>query len=646
MGGKICWNFPLLGTGNKQGYTNAGITVFEGRELTDNLVREICQNSLDAKNEHTDEPVIVEFELLNVEKSKYALFKEFEDRIKGCEEFWKDRTDDKNLRDFLARVKVSLSQTTIPFMIMRDFNTKGLIGVKSQDEKSVWEGLANMDGISVDKGDNGGGSFGIGKNAPFAYSSLSMVFYNTYAEDGGKAFQGVARAATLYDEQRNPTQGIGKYLYISDDKKEWHPIFPDDKCDFRDLFPREKIGTDIIVVGFKIDEENDWKDKFVKALLNNFTLAFIKNKLKVRIIDNGKPVSEISNNTIENMLTEKYKTDAEVVFAREAYMTLTAPTEKRTIKILEENDVTVYIKFDDKFSNYKVHYRETGMRIDAILIRSLLRCFIVVEVNKSKNNGLSKLLRDSEPQRHNQWDYKRIKDKERSLQCKKALDNIKKEIQTIIDEYNRITISESLDGDIGEYLPNAADVSTNRINGDDEFNSDLKIKDHPRDKNGRIFICSSLQKSNSAQGVKNNESAVKDGKKRHRHRKKRLKVVTPGTGTTKGVTLGDSKLKITTPDLTDHRIYQIRENLYKAIISSSTDYENIYIRCQAARDDLRQEPLVILAYTYNKNKTIVKANKIGPITLKANTLNEVFIEFDTKESLAIETIITKEVENG
>ena len=58
----IKWDFPLLGTGNEQGYSNAGIETFKGTELIDNLAREICQNSLDAK-QSVDVPVIVSFSL-------------------------------------------------------------------------------------------------------------------------------------------------------------------------------------------------------------------------------------------------------------------------------------------------------------------------------------------------------------------------------------------------------------------------------------------------------------------------------------------------------------------------------------------------------------------------------------------------------
>ena len=51
------WRFPILDGGKKQGINDSGIATFAGSELYNNLAREICQNSLDAKDPEIDEPV-------------------------------------------------------------------------------------------------------------------------------------------------------------------------------------------------------------------------------------------------------------------------------------------------------------------------------------------------------------------------------------------------------------------------------------------------------------------------------------------------------------------------------------------------------------------------------------------------------------
>ena len=50
---------------------------------------------------------------------------------------------------------------------------------------------------SSDKKGPAGGSFGIGKFAPFACSDLFTVFYNTYDIEDECAYQGVSRLVTF-----------------------------------------------------------------------------------------------------------------------------------------------------------------------------------------------------------------------------------------------------------------------------------------------------------------------------------------------------------------------------------------------------------------------------------------------------------------
>lgn len=70
--GQVCWDFPLLGTGNQSGNNIAAITMFKGSGIMDGLAREVCQNSLDAKDKELplDTPVKVSFELSYIKKER------------------------------------------------------------------------------------------------------------------------------------------------------------------------------------------------------------------------------------------------------------------------------------------------------------------------------------------------------------------------------------------------------------------------------------------------------------------------------------------------------------------------------------------------------------------------------------------------
>ena len=73
MSGSINWRFPPNNGGTIQGFNDSGIATFKGAELYNNLAREICQNSLDAKREDEDH-VVVKFDLIIVRNRWEALF--------------------------------------------------------------------------------------------------------------------------------------------------------------------------------------------------------------------------------------------------------------------------------------------------------------------------------------------------------------------------------------------------------------------------------------------------------------------------------------------------------------------------------------------------------------------------------------------
>ena len=206
----IGWIFPILDGGNEQGFNNSGIETFNGSEMYDNLAREICQNSLDAKDEDTEEPVIVKFTTEDIEISSNEAVSGLLDIVGKCEEYWKGREDDK-LRHFFGTVKKIKESNSVSILRIADYNTKGLEGSKAgKNEKSPWRGLTHSDGVSY-KNEDSGGSYGIGKNAPFVCSQIRTVFYNTYAKDGEKAFQGIARLMTHYNDNNEETIGTGPF---------------------------------------------------------------------------------------------------------------------------------------------------------------------------------------------------------------------------------------------------------------------------------------------------------------------------------------------------------------------------------------------------------------------------------------------------
>lgn len=467
--GKVCWDFPLLGTGNQSGNNIAAITMFKGTGIMDGLAREVCQNSLDARNKDlpADVPVKVKFELVEIEKAKYPMFEGYRKALESSIEYWTTSPlSTPKIMEFLNNVKKALESETIPMLVMSDYNTVGLNGVNaSDDEKSFWDLLVNTEGISIKQDDNSAGSFGIGKNAPFAYSALNLVFYNTLAKDEGRAFEGVARLVTTqreYNGSMRKTQPIGKYLYLQDEYT-GRPILPTDDCDLAkiDIFDRTEIGTDVAVVGFKKNDYDDWEEKTAVAIIKNFILSIINGKIDVTI-KSPQALYEIRKDTVEDLLFKKFAEDPQLKYTRQIYETITK-TQPQKVKIAEKDDLSIYVRYDDGYSQSLSRFRSTGMLINTTTSDVLPHFSVVIVVNDVGEMDLSKTLREAEPPQHTEWKAKNITDN-RDLHNKAAryIRNIGKEIQKALDEFEKAEITDRMDGGIGSYLPDASDNSPMR----------------------------------------------------------------------------------------------------------------------------------------------------------------------------------------
>lgn len=413
--GKVCWDFPLLGTGNQSGNNIAAITMFKGSGIMDGLAREVCQNSLDAKNKDLgpDVPVKVKFKLVEIHKSDFPMFEGYQEALTNSINYWESSPlKTPKIMEFLENVQTALNKENIPMLVMSDYNTVGLNGVNADidnGEKSFWDLLVNTEGISIKQDDNSAGSFGIGKNAPFAYSALNLVFYNTLAQDGGRAFEGVTRLVTSqrnYNGSMRRTQSIGKYLYLEDEFT-GRPILPTDDCPLAntDAFKRTETGTDVAIVGFKQEDYDDWENLTAIAVIKNFILSIHLGKLEVSITS-PKRNFEINKSNIEDLLFNTFKDIQQLKFTRQIYETLTKGQLKK-VQIAEKDDLSIYTKYEDNYSQSLSRFRSTGMLINTTA-ESLPHFSVVIIVNDVGEMELSKTLREAEPPQHTEWKAKTL----------------------------------------------------------------------------------------------------------------------------------------------------------------------------------------------------------------------------------------------
>lgn len=641
--GKIEWRFPPLSGGTRQGYTNNDIEGFKG-DLIDNLAREICQNSLDAHLEDSDEPVKVVFDLRFLNRKDHDVFSQYEKCLKGCRNYWGNDMDPR-LTEFLNQAEAAISKDKIPVLVAGDYNTKGLSGSRSDKLSSSWESLTGSDGVSIKSSGNSAGSYGIGKNAPFACSSLSMVFYNTLDENNESAFIGVARLATLLNENNKPTQRVGKYQNNDDVNEKWLPIYESDKNSFRYCFKRTERGTDVIIVGFT--ELSDWIRKVTEAVLKNFFVAVSEGKLIVELKDenDGKIIDASS---ISQIFEDLSFNDNEMVKVLQLYNAFINPDCKKVITVLEDDDVEIYIKSDSGYKKTIANFRATGMLVGTYYRRIFQHYAAVVIVRGSK---LGELLKDTEPPRHNRWDYKLIdsSNKEKRQKAKNAIKQIDESVLAFLREQFETVSEDEVDAaGVGEYLPDDSESGDGQSQGDDILRPIVKI--------GKVVTKGRNRGKTIQSGVKGEGAAMEGEVRNYRTNPNKLPptpypskpvVCDPdNSGYYPGAKSGKGSKEISTSNLKGHRAFSISssQGLYKIVINPDKDYKKLYIECNAKVEDGKTDPLKMESFTYNDKRVNIERDKAGPIYLSADTPATFFVRFSRKEKMKLSLRITEVTE--
>lgn len=651
---KIGWRFPPLSGGSKQGYTNNDIEGFKGEELIDNLAREICQNSLDA-HDGGEEPVKVVFELREVETIKYTVFSEYERCLDGCRRFWDNGRMDSKLQRFLTEANRTISQSKINILVASDYHTKGLLGNRDLDNiSSPWEALTGADGLSVKPDDNSGGSFGIGKNAPFACSALSMVFYNTFDAENNKAFIGVSRLATLLNEDNKPTQRIGRYQNNDNDNETWLPLYDEDSDSFKDLFERNEKGTDIIVVGFS--EPENWQKKVAKAVIKNFFVAIGERKLVVEIKD-GEASFIIDSVHITELIENYAKEDKACDITRQLYLAYSQPEWCNSLDVLEErNAVEIFIKADSLFDRTIANFRSTGMLVGQYQRRFFQHYAAVIVV---RGKELGRVLREAEPPRHNRWDHKLItgeENKEDRKKAKKAIDFLNSELARIIKEQYEVPTGDQDDAvGVSEYLP---DIEEGAISEQSVGTDILKVKV----KIGKAKIKKSKQNEEFVPGITGTGDPVsgQTGGKGSRKGpdipgpgpfpgpgpgpepganpgKGPDVVIKPGNKGSNGAFEGYGDRVISKKELQQRRIYPVSEKigLYRIIIKPVKDYDKLYLKCAAVGEGGDMDYLDIVKLMYKGKSVSISNGKAGPLKLSKDEVAEFMVTFGEKGKMGL-----------
>jgi hypothetical protein len=436
----IGWNFPSNNNGREDGLNDPGVETFRDNPLR-SLSREIPQNSLDAPDK-SGKPVEVHFDLVDLPMDKFPEAEEFERILKACAKYW-DATE--AARKFFRNALKVMGAHSVRMLKASDYNTTGLLG-PVDDRTSDWFKLTKAVGAS-DKAGGAGGSFGIGKHAPFACSELRTVLYGTKDLTGALAFQGVSKLVTHMNGKGESTQGTGYYGIRSKNT----PIL--DSSQVERPFRRTKVGTDVLIMGFQRDK--DWADEITKGLIESFFVSIHEGRLLARVGDVA-----LNQNSLPGLI-EKYANADRDWPARAYYEALTS--EEASFFYDEDfgrlgdlpglGRIELRLLAGKDYPKKVAMVRSTGMKIsDKGHFQTPLR-FAGVFI--AKGEKLNTLLKSLEPPSHDKWEDKRGDD---PGFARDVLKNLYGWINDRVRSLSGMQDAEQLDAEgVSQYLPDDLD---------------------------------------------------------------------------------------------------------------------------------------------------------------------------------------------
>lgn len=298
LGGGIGWKFPLLDGGEGQGFEHAGMAHFQG-DLLGSLAREVIQNSLDAGLD--GKTVEMTFELRDIDIRKHLDGDQLRRHIEACHRVCvsDDRT---KAADFFAEAAKLLERRVVPFLCISDRNTTGL-------PDAEWKALVKRQGDSAKRDTTSGGSYGIGKNAPFAVSPLRTVGYWTCLDEDGELVEKFQAKAILMSHDwpvnggAEETHGSG-FFGLTDRCRELRNRRIPRVFRMRGNEGTPIGGTAVWIAGFRTEEA--WQRGVARSVLRNYFYAIERRRLDVVLEPDesreaGGEYADLRNETLERV---------------------------------------------------------------------------------------------------------------------------------------------------------------------------------------------------------------------------------------------------------------------------------------------------------------------------------------------------------
>ncbi len=293
------WIFdPAPPSGKRTGGSAAEYS-FEGE--VDTLVREVVQNSLDAR-QSAETAVEIRFRLIELNNSALDRFLEgmrwggLQDNLLAVPENRGGRSIRKAIEEMEADLRLRI-------LVIEDRGTRGLEGTerrRSDNEKNSFCALVRDELYSDKEGEDAGGSFGLGKSVLWAYSSINTVLFasvplNPPPEKDGLRL--IGRTSLPYHETEDDGACTGDgWFGIPRDaetvKRRAESIWGEDARRFAGMTccdrPETQPGLSSVIVGFaepggEDREASEVVERIVAASHESFWPAMVRGSLKIEV---------------------------------------------------------------------------------------------------------------------------------------------------------------------------------------------------------------------------------------------------------------------------------------------------------------------------------------------------------------------------
>jgi hypothetical protein len=520
-----------------------------------------------------------------------------------------------------------LQSDKVSILKISDYNTKGLTGGDNEQEGG-WYKLVRAMGVNSKTGD-GGGSFGIGKGAMFAASSLRTVFYSTFISDTKTfAFQGNARLSSFKDEKDDIRRGIGQFGEEKEGQKGIASIRNRD--DIPEKFRREEQGTDIFIIGYKPANE-DWSKSLLESVLDNFWMAIYDKILKVDIVDGVKTLYEINDGALQELINSPSNKSEETKMFYKAVCQPTKKFEKETALL---GRIEFYALIGDGPRQIQC-MRRPLMKIYMWKRRPISADFAGVFIARGEPGNT--YLRHLEPPAHDKWDKARG-----DADSKKAFKEIDDWIYECLKELGQENDRhpEEIRG-LSRYLPAEADIETDNLeNQPNDLGEQSKENENIETIEQRTNLTDNAKTENVI--VKRRLSIVKPASEsKNTAQKYPSQSGKNSANKSKGVSYnpaGNTRLlNLTDMKTMIRETWRNNERVYLLKILSQTD-ENGAIRITARGEDDKNYPVnIVNAVDKNGKEYEIGNSEIKGLELKSGIETEIIIKLSSRRRYRLET---------